>query len=51
MYRCWDLIIKDLELNMVYSLDMEPSDVDSEQILIKHQLDLCCCVITLPINC
>ena len=32
MYRCWDLIIEDFELNMEYSLGMGPSDVGSEQI-------------------
>ena len=31
-YRCCDLIIKDFELNMAYSLGMEPSDVCSEQV-------------------
>jgi len=38
---------------MAYSLGMEPSDVGSEQVLIKHQLDIQCCVtdlITLPVN-
>jgi hypothetical protein len=30
---------------MAYSLGMESSDVGSEQVLIKHQLDLHCCVI------
>ena len=32
MYQCWDLIIDDFELNMAYSLGMEPSDVGSEQV-------------------
>jgi len=31
-YRCSDLIIEDFELNMVYSLGMEPSDVGSEPV-------------------
>ena len=31
-YRCWDLIIEDLELNMVYSLGMEPIEVGSESV-------------------
>ena len=32
MYRCWDLIIGDFELNMAYRLSVEPSDVGSEQV-------------------
>ena len=31
-YRCSDLIIEDFELNMVYRLGMEPSDVGSKQV-------------------
>jgi len=30
--RCCDLIIGDFELNMAYSLGMEPIDVGSEQV-------------------
>ena len=32
VYRFSDLIIEDFELNMAYSLGMEPSDVGSEQV-------------------
>ena len=31
-YRCSDLIIECLELNMVYSLGMEPSEVGSASV-------------------
>ena len=30
--RCWNLIIEDFELNMAYSLGMEPNDVGSESV-------------------
>ena len=30
--RCWDLIIEDFELNMAYSLGVEPNDVGSESV-------------------
>jgi len=32
-----DLIIGDFELNMAYSMGMDPSDVGSEQTLPLHQ--------------
>ena len=32
MYQCQDLIIEDFELNMAYSLCMEPSDMGSGQV-------------------
>jgi len=40
-YRFWDLIIEDFELNMAYSLGVEPSDVGSEH---TKPDDIHCCV-------